>query len=88
MLSFLASLAAIVGGYLGTKRFVLNRLRYVDAATDPAAPWVAGAAGTVAGLPFALLPILTVGTAVSLGAGIGWGVYRAGRELARRLPPG
>ncbi|MBI4540109.1 MAG: hypothetical protein HY704_11445 [Gemmatimonadetes bacterium] len=87
MLSLLAGVAALVGGYQATKRFVLKRLRYVDEMKDPAAPWLAGAAGTVVGLPFAILPVVTVATAVALGVGVGWGVAAAGRKLDTEVPP-
>lgn len=81
MLSVLAGVLALAGGYQGAKRFVLKRLRYVDEVRDPAAPWLAGAAGTVAALPFAILPVITVGTAVALGIGVGWGVHAGRRSL-------
>lgn len=86
MLSFLVGVAALAGGYEGTKRFVLRRLRYVDQVRDPAAPWIAGAVSTVAVLPLAVLPVVTVGTAVALGIGVGCGVAVARRRLDQAPP--
>lgn len=73
-----ASGGAAVLGYLKSRDFVIRRLRFVDAARSPAAPWVAG---TVAGLAAApvvmLLPIIGGGTALLFGAAVGVGT-RAG----------
>lgn len=86
MLSVLVGVAALAGGYEATKHFVLRRLRYVEQVREPMAPWIAGAAGTVAALPFTVLPVVTVGTAVALGIGVGCGVAAAGRRLDRGRP--
>lgn len=72
--------AALIGGYVLSRNFVRRRLRYVDAIQKPSVPLIAGAAvAVVAALPFAALPIVTVGTAVALGVGVAGGVA-AGRS--------
>ena len=67
--------AALIGGYVLSRNFVRRRLRYVDAIQKPSAPLIAGAtAAAVLALPFAALPIVTVGTALAFGVGVASGV--------------
>lgn len=73
MIGLLIGAASLVGGFLYTRGFVRNRLRFVDAAQKPAIPVVAGLAATAVALPIAALPIITVGTAVAFGVGVGTG---------------
>lgn len=80
--------AGILAGYVKTRRFVRERLRFVDAVYRPAAPFVAGGAAAVAAAPLAwILPVVGGGTAVLFGAAVGYGVVRGRRDL-KKLPPG
>ena len=80
--------AGIVAGYVKTRSFVRERLRFVDAVYRPAAPFVAGGAAAVAAAPLAwLMPFVGGGTALLFGAAIGYGVVRGRRDL-KQLPPG
>ena len=74
-------------GYLYTRNFVRRRLRYVDAIRSPAAPVLAGAAAALVVAPIALLPIVTVGSAIVFGAGVAAGVA-SGRKDAEGGTPG
>jgi hypothetical protein len=74
--------AALVGGFVIARDFVRRRLRYVDAVQRPSAPLIAGVAAAAVALPVALLPIVTVGTAVALGIGVAGGV-----ASGRNAPP-
>ena len=82
MIGLLVGAAALGGGFVWTREFVRRRLRFVDAVRRPAAPVVAGIAAAAVALPFAALPIITVGTAVALGVGVAGGV-----ASGRRAPP-
>ena len=79
--------AGVAGfGYFKSRRFVRERLRFVDAVKRPAAPVVAGVVTTVAaGLVVSVLPVLGAVTAVLSGVGIGMGV-RHGAKDSKRLP--
>lgn len=69
-----------VAGYRAARNFVRGRLRFVDAAQTPAAPFVAGGVVAVVVLPFAALPLIGIGTAVAAGIGVGAGVASAQRD--------
>lgn len=77
--------AASVGGFAGTRRFVRDRLRYVDAAHSGKAPWIAGLAAMVVAVPVvALLPFVGLGTAILFGIAVGYGVHKGTRDTRGR----
>ena len=81
-------LAAALGGfgYMRTRRFVRERLRFVDAVHKPAAPIVVGVATTVAtGVVVSVLPLFGAVTAVLAGIGIAAGVSHGAKD-SKRLP--
>ena len=82
MLGLAIGAAALIGGFVLSRDFVRRRLRHVDAVKRPSAPLIAGAAAAVVALPVAVLPIITVGTAVALGVGVAGGV-----ASGRNAPP-
>ncbi len=83
LLGLAVTAAALVGGFVISRDFVRRRLRFVDAVQKPSAPIIAGVgAAVVALLPVALLPVVTVGTAVALGVGVAGGV-----ASGRNAPP-
>ena len=75
LISFaIASILAIVL-HGTTRRFVRNRLRYVDTVQKSIAPWAAGGAAFLIGavlVPF--LPLVGLGTALTAGLAVGSGV--------------
>jgi hypothetical protein len=80
MVTFLIGVAALAGGFIATRSFVRRRLRFVDAIHRPAAPLIAGLAAGAVALPVAVLPLVTVGTAVAFGVGVAGGVASGRRE--------
>ncbi len=79
--------AGVAGyGYFKSRRFVRERLRFVDVVQRPAAPVVAGVATTVAtGAVVFFLPVVGALTAVLSGVGIGMGVCHGAKD-SKRLP--
>ena len=80
MIVFLLGAAALGGGFVGARRLVRRRLRFVDAVQRPSAPLLAGLAATAVALPVAVLPLVTVGTAVAFGVGVAGGVASGRRR--------
>lgn len=76
--------AATFFGFRQTRRFVRNRLRYVDAVHSGKAPFVAGAAATlVAGPVVMVLPWVGAGTALLFGLGVGSGFAAGAKDISR-----
>ena len=89
LLAFALSTAAAIIGFTQAKAFVSQRLRYVDAARSPFAPFVAGVGAALIALPIvALLPIIGAGSAIAFGLSVGLGVAAGNKEIRRSLPPG
>ncbi len=84
--------AAVIGtatlwGYLKSRRFVRERLRFVGAAHTPAAPFVAGSVATLVAIPVvAIVPFIGFPTALIFGIGIGAGVHHGSRDHRKQLP--
>ena len=78
--------AGSIWGYIQSRRFVRNKLRFVDKAQKPVAPVVAGVAAALLAAPVVwILPIVGGWTAALFGAGIGAGVSH-GQKDVKRLP--
>lgn len=85
LIGVLALGALVYGTYASARRFVRERLRFVDAVQKRVAPWVAGGVTTLLLLPIVgLLPFVGLGTAVLLGIGVGMGVARGAADVRRR----
>lgn len=82
-LAFLITVAAGLGGYALSRRFVMQRLRFVDAARSPLAPFIAGAVAYAVAMPAALLPLVTTGTAAVFGIATGFGTASGIKALRR-----
>ena len=71
-------------GYSAARRFVRERLRYVDAAHSPGAAIMAGLIAAIVASPVAgILPLIGPGTAIVFGIGTGLGA-RAGASDVKR----
>lgn len=80
--------AATAFGYLKSRRFVRQRLRFVDAAKGAMAPVIAGGAAALIAAPVVwLLPVVGAASAIVFGTGVGVGVHH-GAQDSKRLPGG
>jgi hypothetical protein len=83
-IALIVTLAAAWLGYGTARRFVRDRLRYVDAALKPSTPVIVGIAAALAAAPVVwLLPIIKGGTALVFGLAVGLGT-RAGAADVKR----
>lgn len=79
--AFLAVVAIV--GFSIARRFVIQRMRFVDAIQAPLAPVLAGIGAAIVAWPLAILPIITTGTAAIFGISAGLGTA-SGRKALRR----
>jgi len=85
-LAIAALLAVTVHG--ATRRFVRDRLRYVDAVRKGLAPWLAGGVALLVAAPvMAVLPIVGAGTALTVGLAVGMGVANGVRDIKQGTMP-
>ena len=83
LIALVAATAAAIFGYTQSRRFVRNRLRFVDKVHGSGVPVVAGFAALIAGMIVtAVVPIVGFGTALAFGVSVGTGVA-AGRSDIR-----
>lgn len=86
MIELLIAGGASALSYIKSRDFTRDRLTYVDTAQSRTAAIVAGTVTTLAAAPVvALLPIVGGVTAVALGGGVGYGVYRGQSAIRKRL---
>ncbi|MBP6774463.1 MAG: hypothetical protein KA154_15815 [Gemmatimonadaceae bacterium] len=88
ILSFAIATAVAFILHGSTRRFVRNRLRYVDAVQKALAPWAAGGAAFLVGaLLVPVLPIVGIGTALTAALAVGSGVAAGARDIRQGAPP-
>lgn len=76
--------AVVAAAYVYSRRFVRERLRFVDAAQRGTAPWIAAAGALVVGAVAALvLPFVGPGSAVCFALAVGLGVAAGARDVRR-----
>ena len=79
--------ASGLGGYVQARKFVREKLRFVDSAHKPAAKFVAGVAATAVAVPIVwALPIIGAGTAIAFGVGVGLGVSHGSKDNHKLTP--
>ena len=82
LIALLAAGATSIGGFVASRRFVRDRLRYVDAVQKKRAAVLAGGVALAAAVPVvAILPVVGAGTAILFGGGVGFGVYKGARDV-------
>ncbi len=87
-LSFIIATILAIVLHGSTRRFVRNRLRYVDAVQRAIAPFAAGGAAFLAGLvivPF--VPFVGIGMAVTAALAVGSGVAAGARDIRQGTSP-
>jgi hypothetical protein len=93
MLQTLITVAAGLLGFILARHFVRSRLRFVDAIHSPFAPIIAGGVAAALVWPAAVLPFITLATALMFGIGTGLGTASGSRAVRhgtgdqRRLAP-
>ena len=81
-ITMLIALVAVVIGYAGARRFVRDRLRYVDSAQKGTAPIIAGIVAFLIALPVSwLLPLIGTGTAIAFAVSVATGVAVGARDI-------
>jgi hypothetical protein len=83
MLQIILTVAAGLAGYLMARNFVRHRLRFVDGIHRSWAPIVAGLAAFLFTWPLALLPLVTLGPAITFGIGTAFGTASGARMVRR-----
>jgi hypothetical protein len=79
-------LATLLHG--GARRFVRDRLRYVDSVQKGFVPFLAGGAALLVMLPVvAFIPIIGFGTALTAGLAVGSGVAAGVRDIRSGVSP-
>jgi predicted lysophospholipase L1 biosynthesis ABC-type transport system permease subunit len=86
--SIIISLVLAIVLHGSTRRFVRNRLRYVDAVQKALAPWAAGGATLlVSMLLVPILPLVGLGTAITAALAVGSGVAAGARDIRQGTTP-
>jgi hypothetical protein len=81
-ITMLIAVLAVVFGYSVARRFVRDRLRYVDGAQKGTAPIVAGIVAFLIALPVVwLLPLVGIGTAIAFAISVATGVAVGARDI-------
>lgn len=83
LLSLAITVAAVAGGFVVARDFVIRRLRFVDGVRSPLAPWIAGIGAALVALPVAILPIVTTFTTTLFGVAAGFGTASGVKALKR-----
>jgi len=88
ILSFAIAAAIAVSLHGFTRRFVRNRLRYVDLVQKSIAPWAAGGAAFLIGAVLVpVIPLVGIGTAITAALAVGSGVAAGVRDIRTGTSP-
>ena len=75
------SLAVTSFGFAVARRYVRDRLKFVDAIHTMKAPILAGLVGWAVFMPLTMLPLIGVGTAIVFGLSVGLGVRAGAKDI-------
>jgi hypothetical protein len=91
LLALAATIAAAAFGYLTARKYVRDRLKFVDAAQTVKAPLLAGLIAWAVAMPLTwILPFIGAGTAILFGLSVALGVRAGARDIRidRRISGG
>ena len=85
LISIAISLALSTAGFAVARRYVRDRLKFVDAVHTMKAPIIAGLVGWAIMMPLTLLPLIStvvgVGTAIVFGLSVALGVRAGAKDI-------
>jgi hypothetical protein len=81
LLSIGISLAVSSFGFAVARKYVRDRLKFVDAVHTMKAPVIAGLVGWAIAMPFTMLPLFGLGTAIVFGLSVGLGVRAGAKDI-------
>ena len=85
LISIAISLALSTAGFAVARRYVRDRLKFVDAVHTMKAPIIAGLVGWAVMMPLTLLPLIStlvgVGTAIVFGLSVALGVRAGAKDI-------
>ena len=81
LLSIGISLAVTSFGFAVARKYVRDRLKFVDAVHTMKAPVIAGLVGWAIAMPFTMLPFIGLGTAIVFGLAVGLGVRAGAKDI-------
>lgn len=88
IISFAIAMVLATVLHSGVRKFVRNRLRYVDSVQKGFVPFIAGFAALIACMPVAaVLPFVGIGTALTVGLAVGSGVAAGVRDIRTGVSP-
>lgn len=88
ILSFIVAIIVATVVHRGARRFVRDRLRYVDVIQKGIAPFLAGALVMLVLTPIAfLMPVIGIGTVLTAGLAAGSGVAAGVRDIRSGVSP-
>ena len=81
-IAFAGTLVATAFGYVTARKFVRDRLKFVDGAQTLKAPLIAGVVAWAVVMPLTwLLPLVGAGTALLFGVSVALGVRAGARDI-------
>jgi hypothetical protein len=91
LLALAATIAVAAFGFITARKYVRERLKFVDGVHGLKAPLIAGLVAWAIAMPLTwVLPLVGVGTAITFGLSIAFGVRAGARDIRgdRRITAG
>ena len=89
MLGVAIAVGASMVGYWQARQFTQNKLRFVDGVHKMGVPLLAGLGAALVATPIVwILPLVSTGTALLFGLGVGLGVSAGAKEIRKRIGAG